>query len=321
MKKFLTLLILSIFTTNAATITTKHKRHHRSSKKNHQPQSSSSRTHPIPLTDPIMQAATKNPNPSAVNTTLHTRQPRLYSYSAYAMDAVTGNIYISKNPTEQLPIASLTKLMTAMLVLDSKAPLEQDITISDADVDRLRNTYSRLKVGIKLKRRDLLLLALMSSENRAAHALARTAYPGGTAVFINKMNTKAKELGMKNTRFYDPTGLTVNNTSTAIDLVKMVAAAYKYDLIRTDTTTKGADIMLSSRYMHHYLNSDALVRGDKLNIQVSKTGFINEAGHCLALYTMVENHPIAMVFLNSSGKSGRLIDAMSVSNYIARNNN
>ncbi len=245
------------------------------------------------------------------------RQPRLYSYSGYAMDVSTGEVLVSKNPNAQLPIASITKLMTAMVMLDSGANLDDYIEISEDDVDHLRNTYSRLKVGMQLRRRDLLLLALMSSENRAAFAIARTAYPGGINEFIRRMNAKAKALGMTNTQFFDPTGLTAQNKSTATDLAKMVKAAYGYELIREDTTTKGADVMLSSRYTHHYLNSDALVRTSRFQIEVSKTGFINEAGHCLVLYAMVDNRPIAMVFLNSS-KSGRLVDAMAVKSYIDR---
>jgi D-alanyl-D-alanine endopeptidase (penicillin-binding protein 7) len=245
------------------------------------------------------------------------RQPRLYSYSGYAMDISTGEVLVSKNPNAQLPIASITKLMTAMVMLDSGANLDDYVEINEDDVDHLRNTYSRLKVGMQLRRRDLLLLALMSSENRAAFAIARTAYPGGINEFIRRMNAKAKALGMTNTQFFDPTGLTAQNKSTAIDLAKMVKAAYGYELIREDTTTKGADVMLSSRYTHHYLNSDALVRTSRFQIEVSKTGFINEAGHCLVLYAMVDNRPIAMVFLNSS-KSGRLVDAMAVKSYVDR---
>ncbi|MFN7093889.1 MAG: serine hydrolase, partial [Burkholderiales bacterium] len=218
----------------------------------------------------------------------------------------------------QLPIASITKLMTAMVVLDSGVDLNEYVTITGADVDNLRNTYSRLRVGMQLKRKDLLLLALMSSENRAAFALGRTAYPGGIKVFIAKMNQKARSLGMLHSQFYDPTGLTTTNQSTAEDLSKMVQAAFKYDIIRQDTTTKGADVVLGRNYVHHYINSDALVRGSKFQIELSKTGFINEAGHCLVLYSMIGKRPIIMIFLNSAGKSGRLIDAIAVRNYIQR---
>ncbi len=242
--------------------------------------------------------------------------PKLYSYSAIAIDVANNQVVVSKNPDSVMPIASITKLMTAMVVLDSGANLDDYVAISQDDVDTLRNTFSRLKVGMELRRRDLLLLALMSSENRAASAVARTAYPGGMKEFITRMNAKAKSLGMTHTKFLDPTGLTVENTSTATDLSKMVQAAFKYDLIREDTTTKGADVMLNPRYVHHYVNSDALVRGDSFHIELSKTGFINEAGHCLVLYAIVDKRPIVMVFLNSAGKSGRLLDAMTVKRYV-----
>lgn len=248
--------------------------------------------------------------------TISNSQPKLYSYAAYAMDAKTGEAILTKNPDTQLPIASITKLMTAMVLLDSGDDLNEYITINEADVDHLRNTFSRLRIGMQLRRKDLLLLALMSSENRASFALARTAYPGGIREFLISMNKKAKALGMTNTQFYDPTGLTVQNKSTATDLAKMVQAAFSYDLIREDTTTKGADVMLSTRYTHHYINSDALVRTSSFQIELSKTGFINEAGHCLVLYSIIDNRPIVMVFLNSSGKSGRLVDAIAVKNYI-----
>lgn len=258
----------------------------------------------------------KQSKKQASQQTTSNKQPKLYSYSGYAIDANTNQVLVSKNPDVPLSIASITKLMTAMVLLDSKANLDDYVTISQDDVDTLRNTFSRLRVGMQLRRRDLLLLALMSSENRAASAIARTAYPGGMREFVSHMNAKAKSLGMLHTQFYDPTGLTAENKSTASDLSKMVRAAYQYDLIREDTTTKAADVMLSSRYTHRYVNSDALVRGDSFQIELSKTGFINEAGHCLVLYAMVDNRPIVMVFLNSAGKSGRLVDAMAVKRYV-----
>lgn len=244
------------------------------------------------------------------------RQPKLYSYSAIAVNANTGEVIASKNPNARLPIASITKLMTAMVLLDSGANLNDYVTISNADIDTLRNTYSRLKVGMQFRRKDLLLLALMSSENRAAHAIGRTTFKGGTSVFIRKMNEKALALGMTNTKFYDSTGLTNQNQSTATDVSKMVQDAYTYDDIKKYTTTKNADVMFGPKYVHRYINSDALVRADKFQIEVSKTGFINEAGHCLALYSIVNNKPIVMVFLNSTGKSGRLLDAMAIKNYV-----
>lgn len=266
----------------------------------------------------VKKHKTKKASSSSQPTSATNRVPKLYSYSAYALDANTNQVVLSKNPEVSLSIASITKLMTAMVMLDAGRDLDEYITITQDDVDNLKNTSSRLKVGMQLRRRDLLLLALMSSENRAANSIARTAYPGGMKEFLQKMNAKARSLGMNNTQFYDPTGLTVNNKSTAIDLSKMVQAAFKYELIREDTTTKSADVMLSPRYIHRYVNSDALVRGNSFQIELSKTGFINEAGHCLVLYAIVDNRPIVMVFLNSSGKSGRLIDAMTVKSYVDR---
>ena len=250
----------------------------------------------------ILQNSTMAENVSPVAVKTEIKPPKLYSYSALAIDVKTGEIFVSKNPDDPLPIASITKLMT----------------ISSADIDDLRNTYSRLKVGVQFRRRDLMLLALMSSENRAAAALARTTFAGGTPQFVRKMNEKALALGMVNTRFYDPTGLVTDNKATALDLAKMVKAAYSYDAIRQDTTTKAADVSLGRNYIHRYINSDSLVRGENMDIELSKTGFINEAGHCLALYTTINGRAVVMVFLNSAGKSGRVIDAMSVGKYIGK---
>lgn len=323
MKKFLAILLCSSIigssyaaTANSSATITKAKHH----KKNKKKKSTSNKNDP--LLDAIntkSTTTTKRKKPRPVTPAVSggiPRQPRLYSYAGYAVDVNTGEVMVSKNATVQLPIASVTKLMTAMVMLDSGADLDEYVAIDEEDVDHLKNTYSRLRVGMQLRRRDLLLLALMSSENRAAHAIARTAYPGGTKVFIQKMNAKAKALGMTNTQFFDPTGLTPMNKSTAIDLSKMVTAAYKYDPIREDTTTKGADVMLGRNYTHHYLNSDALVRTDRFQIEVSKTGFINEAGHCLVLYAVVDKRPIVMTFLKSAGKGGRLVDAMAVERYV-----
>ncbi len=326
MKKILVILLSSALSvsalaaTNSSGSTKKHK--HRHHQKSHVATTTAAAAAPSdPILDtvaakPATATKTKNSKKRATQQASANGQPRLYSYSAYAVDAKSGQVLVTKNPDVQLPIASITKLMTAMVLLDSGADLDEYVTIADDDVDRLRNTYSRLKVGMQLRRRDLLLLALMSSENRASFALARTAYPGGIKEFIRRMNAKAESLGMTHTQFYDPTGLTVQNKSTATDLSKMVKAAFSYDLIREDTTTKGADVMLSPRYVHRYINSDALVRTSKFQIELSKTGFINEAGHCLVLYSIVDNRPIVMVFLNSAGKSGRLVDAIAVKNYV-----
>ena len=256
--------------------------------------------------------------PEKINRNAINNQPKLYSYSALVINANTNEVIVSKNPNVKMPIASITKLMTAMVVLDADPDLDEYVTISASDIDTLRNTYSRLGVGMQLKRRNLLLLALMSSENRAANALGRTTYPGGIKEFTRKMNEKARSLGMRHSQFYDSTGLTNANQATAEDLAKMVEAAFKYDLIKTYTTTKQSTVILGPRYVHRYINSDALVRNGTFPIAVSKTGFINEAGHCLVLYSIVAGQPIIMVFLNSAGKGGRLVDAIAIKNYIKK---
>jgi D-alanyl-D-alanine endopeptidase (penicillin-binding protein 7) len=326
MKKTLLYTLIAIANINTAygttTTTTKHKKHHIHKKHSRKSQSISkvasvASTMSSPPISGINASGTKI-NMDKIDMQSVANQPRLYSYAALAVDANTGEILVSKNPHTKMPIASISKLMTAMVMLDSGANLDEYITISSDDIDTLRNTSSRLRVGMQLKRRDLLLLALMSSENRAAFALGRTAYPGGIKVFIKKMNEKAISLGMNHTQFYDPTGLTNANQSTAEDLAKMVQAAFGYEQIRQDTTTKGADVQLGKNYVHHYMNSDALVRAGRLQIALSKTGFINEAGHCLVLYSLVDKQPIIMVFLNSAGKSGRLLDAIAVKNYLER---
>lgn len=312
------LILASFITCSFATTTHKHhRRHHKHhSHHTHIGNNASAVSSAKEASNPATNSSTPDVINSVAQASVIRHQPILYSYAALALDANSGEIFISKNPNTRLPIASITKLMTAMVVLDSGADLDGYVTIADADVDHLRNTFSRLKVGMQFRRRDLLLVALMSSENRAAHVLARTAYPGGISVFISKMNAKALSLGMEHTQFLDPTGLTTANQSTASDLSKMVRAAFNYQLIRQDTTTKGSDFALGRRYAHHYINSDALVRAGKLQIGLSKTGFINEAGHCLVLYTFVDNDPIIMVFLNSAGKGGRIMDALTSRRYI-----
>lgn len=238
------------------------------------------------------------------------------SYAAAAVDANTGEVLYSKNPDVQLPIASITKLMTAVVMLNANKNPSEYVTITSDDIDTQRNTFSRLKVGLAMQREELLLLALMSSENRAAHALGRTTFSGGTPQFIAMMNKTAKSIGMNNTQYFDPTGLTTENKSTALDLTKMVREAYKYKQIKEYSTTQNADVQLGPRYFHRYVNSDALVRNGNMPILLSKTGFINEAGHCLVIYTMIGNRPIIITLLNSRGTSSRANDAIKIRNYL-----
>lgn len=241
---------------------------------------------------------------------------RLAAASALVVDSLTGEAIYLKNADKQMPIASITKLMTAMVVLDSKPDLQATITISGQDVDHLKHTTSRLPIGASLTRLKLLQLALMSSENRAASALSR-AYPGGRAKFIQAMQAKAVGLGMTDTRFNDPTGLTPANTSTAADLVKLVKAASSYDLIRRFTTTTDDEIRLgSAKYPLAYKNTNRLVRGGQWDIAISKTGFINEAGHCLVMLAGIAQRQVVMVFLDAPGKLTPFGDATRFKNWM-----
>jgi D-alanyl-D-alanine endopeptidase (penicillin-binding protein 7) len=240
----------------------------------------------------------------------------LVASSALAVDAQSGETLYFKNPERTMPIASITKLMTAMVVLDAKLPMQETLSIGTADVDRLKNTTSRLPVGTKLNRQEMIRLALMSSENRAASALARH-YPGGRAAFLTAMRRKAAVLGMTDTRFNDSTGLTPTNVSTARDLVKMVRAASQYPLIRRFTTTSEHRLRVNSvRYPLEYRNTNRLVRGGRWNISLSKTGFINEAGHCLVMMADVGRRPVVMVLLQTPGKLTPLGDATRLRNWI-----
>jgi serine-type D-Ala-D-Ala endopeptidase (penicillin-binding protein 7) len=206
-----------------------------------------------------------------------------------------------------VPIASITKLMTAMVVLDSKAPLTEEISVTDEDRDYEKFTGSRLSVGSELNREDMLHIALMASENRAAAALSRY-YPNGRPGFIAAMNAKAKMLGMTDTHFENSTGLTSLNVSSARDLVKMVNAAYQYPLIRKFSTDRSYDVFTGKRNIA-YNSTNALIRNPSWDIGLQKTGFINEAGECMVMQTTIHGRPVVMVLLDSSGKYSRFADA------------
>jgi D-alanyl-D-alanine endopeptidase (penicillin-binding protein 7) len=240
----------------------------------------------------------------------------LRSSSAMVVDQNTGQTLFGKNVEARMPIASITKLMTAMVVLDAQLPLDEKIAISDEDADSLKGTHSRLKVGTTLSRQLALQLALMSSENRAAAALGR-AYPGGFSAFVAAMNRKAESLGMSHTQFVDSTGLNSNNTSTALDLVKMVNAAYSYPLIREITTTGFYDVaMRGGPHRFQFKNTNMLVRNKAWEIGLSKTGFINEAGHCLVMQVNIANKPMVIVLLDSWGKLSRIADAERIKKWM-----
>lgn len=241
--------------------------------------------------------------------------PMLDSHAALIINSQTGETLYQKNIHQRVPIASITKLMTAMVALDSGMDLYQPVTISDAEVDRIKGTGSRLAVGSTLTRQELLLIALMSSENRAAAALARS-YPGGTAAFVARMNRKALALGMRDSAFYDPTGLDVRNSATASDLARMVKAAYQaYPLIRQYSTMQQHSVASIDRVLH-YKNSNQLVREGEWDIGLSKTGYIREAGRCLVMQATVGAQPLIFVLLDSGASAARVRDARSIRNWL-----
>jgi len=233
--------------------------------------------------------------------------PELKSGSALVLDQKTGELIYQKRITEALPIASITKLATAMVVLDAHLDLEETITIDQADVDTLKHSRSRLPVGTRLSRGQALHLALMSSENRAAHALGRT-YPQGLEAFIAGMNLKARSLGLTETRFVDPSGLSSENVSSARDLAQLVQAAYGYPEIR-DFTTRVEATVSGTRRSISFINSNRLVRSPSWEIGLSKTGFISEAGRCLVMQARVAQRSVVIVLLDSVGKLTRIGDA------------
>jgi len=238
----------------------------------------------------------------------------LRSSVAYVVDQNTSESLFDKNSRAVVPIASITKLMTAMVVLDSKAAMTEQIEVTDEDRDYEKNTGSRLSVGSVLSREDMLHIALMASENRAAAALSRY-FPGGRPAFMAAMNAKAKALGMTDTHFENPTGLTSQNVSSARDLVKMVNAAYQYPLIRRFSTDRSYEVYTGKRTIA-YNSTNALVRNPTWDIGLQKTGFINEAGECLVMQATIHDRPMIMVLLDSSGKYSRFADAQRLRTWL-----
>ena len=238
----------------------------------------------------------------------------LRSASALVEDQRTGECLLQKQAEAIMPIASITKLMTAMVVLDAKMDLEESITIASEDVDTVRHSHSHLPVNTRLTRGEALLLALMSSENRAAHALGRT-YPGGLGTFVAAMNAKARSLGLVETHFIDSTGIQCGNVSSARDLARMVDAAYQYSLIREYTTRKKATIRSSRRTMTFH-NTNHLIGNPRWQIGLSKTGFIDEAGRCLVMQSKVAKRPVLIVLLDSQGRMTRYGDANRIKQWM-----
>ncbi len=262
------------------------------------------------------QALAADPDPA------NFRKVRLGIKSGLALvvDQDSGEVLYSKNTDDVVSIASITKLMTAMVILDSGVPLLEKITIDRQDVDRFKGSRSKLSVGTTLMRTEALKLALMASENRAAAALART-YPGGRDAFVDEMNAKAFELGLLDTRFVDATGLRPENVSTAEDLVKLVSVAHSFPMIRDYTTAASFAVESPTRRgtrMLRFVNSNRLVRSSRWDIGLSKTGYISEAGRCLVMQARIADRSLIIVLLDSWGKLTRIGDANRIKRWLER---
>lgn len=268
---------------------------------------------PVVLSAAELAAQQRRMRPDSIQSTMNMPLD-VESKAALITNARTGEVLYGKNIHQTMPIASITKLMTAMIVLDAGLDLNDPVTITEEDVDHLRHTHSRLSVGTTLTRGDLLLIALMASENRAAAALARS-YPGGTQAAVNAMNRKARSLGMTSARFLDSTGLHGENSATPTDLAKMVQAAYRYADIRAFSTMPEYQVASKGRILQ-YKNTNGLVKKPEWNIEVSKTGFINEAGRCLVMMAHIRNIPVVIVLMDSFGKYTRIGDANRVKRWL-----
>jgi D-alanyl-D-alanine endopeptidase (penicillin-binding protein 7) len=237
--------------------------------------------------------------------------PDLKSAAALVVDANNGEVIFARDSTRVAPIASITKLMTALVVLDGQQPLDEVIEITKADSWSGKGAHSRLPMGTKLKRGELLKLALMASENRAARVLGR-AYPGGIPAFVKTMNLKARALEMKQTRFADPSGLSNDNVSSARDLAKLVSAASRDSRIRDFSTLHSLEVRVNKRSTLVYHNTNLLIGKQDWDIHVQKTGFTNDAGECLVMEAVIADRPVTIVLLNSFGKLTRTADARRI---------
>ncbi len=243
--------------------------------------------------------------------------PQLASQSALILNSRTGEILYQKNVHSVRPIASITKLVSAMVILDSKPDMNEVLTITDADVDRLKGSSSRLSVGTTATRGELFHVGLMSSENRAIHAMARN-YPGGMNAFLAQMNRKVSSLGMSQSRFYDPTGLDPRNVSTANDLALLVKYAKEYPQIKYHSTANSGSITTSSGTVQKYSNSNMLVREGTWNIDLQKTGYIREAGRSMVVSANLQGEPVTIVLLNSPSSLTRANDARSIRTWVGQ---
>jgi D-alanyl-D-alanine endopeptidase (penicillin-binding protein 7) len=241
--------------------------------------------------------------------------PKLNSTHAVVFDATNQEVLLDKNGKEPAPIASITKVMTAMVALDAKPDLSETLRVSGQDVDTVKHSSSRVAVGTELSRQDALHLALMSSENRAAHALSRH-YPGGHEAFIQAMNEKARKLGMTSTRLEDPTGLSPENQASARDLVRLVLAAERYEPITQFTTSTNHALPVGHRTLS-YKNSNPLVGKENWNIELSKTGYTREAGRCIVMKMAAAGKQLVVVLLGSQSSSARLADIQTIKRWVS----
>ncbi|EOJ5999783.1 D-alanyl-D-alanine endopeptidase [Cronobacter sakazakii] len=256
-----------------------------------------------PLSTPALAAAKAAASPIAA------AEPQIASGSAMIVDLRTNEVLFSSHPDLVRPIASITKVMTAMVVLDASLPLDEMLTVDISHTPEMKGIYSRVRLNSQISRKNMLLLALMSSENRAAASLAHH-YPGGYDAFIRAMNAKAKALGMRNTHFVEPTGLSIHNVSTARDLTKLLIATKQYPLIGQLSTTREEMATFSNpTYTLPFRNTNHLVYRDNWNIQLTKTGFTNAAGHCLMMRTLIKNRPVTLVVMDAFGKYTHFADA------------
>jgi len=245
--------------------------------------------------------------------------PIVHSSSVLVLDPATGQTLYSKNADHVAPIASITKLMTAMVVLDARLSMDEAIEITSEDIDTVKGTGSRLPIGSHFRRDDLLRLALMASDNRAASALGRN-YPGGRPAFIEAMNAKATSLGLTQTHYVDSSGLSPSNVSSPADLGKLVTAASKYEVIKEYSTTRAVSVQLpDSKRKMTFVNTNGLVRASDWQIGLSKTGYISEAGKCLVMQAIIANQPIVIVLLDSWGRLTRIGDANRIRRWLEKN--
>ena len=260
---------------------------------------------------PSIAAATESTSSPRDSSKLH-----IASGSALLIDLQTNKVIYASNPDVIVPIASVSKLMTAMVVLDAKQSMDEYISVNISDTPEMKGVFSRVKLGSELSRHEMMLITLMSSENRAAASLAHH-YPGGYVKFIAAMNAKAKSLGMMNTHYVEPTGLSPRNVSTARDLSKLLAAARHYPMLSQLSTTKEKSVTFRKpNYTLGFHNTDHLINKDKWNIKITKTGFTNQAGHCLVLVTEMGNRPVSLVILDAFGKYTHFADAGRIRNWV-----